>query len=243
MRALALERWLLAVAYAFRTADGLAPIGGGAPDGDGGDGKGGDGDGAGDGDGDGDGGDGGDGDGGDGDGDGNDDDLEDADADTLRAAIRKEREKTKRVQRDAKKATKDLRTLRRDIEKMKAEAGTEEEKKIAAAKDEAAKETAEKLAAPIKRAAIREAAAGRLNPSVAVRLVPLDDIEVDEDGNVDADTVKDAIDALLEEAPELAIKSKGGKSGGDTGNGKPPGTKTPKMEELLRASIGAPMPD
>lgn len=54
-------------------------------------------------------------------------------------------------------------------------------------------------------AEFRIAAAKRVkDPRIAAKLVDLTDVEVDEDGEVDADGIAAALDALLEEYPDLA---------------------------------------
>lgn len=205
----------------FRFAFGFADDAGAAGGGSGGDGGGGDDD---DDDDDDAGGDGGAG-----------DDNDPDDVDGLKKALEAERALRAKAEKDSKKNARAIRDLNKEIEKIKASAGTEEEKKIASEREAAAKETAERLAKPIKRNAIRAAAAGRMNPAAAVRLVSLDDIEVDEDGEVDEASVKDAIDALLEEMPELKIKA--GTKTGDTKNGKPEGKGSPDMNDLLKAAV------
>ena len=82
---------------------------------------------------------------------------------------------------------------------------------------EAALSTANKR---ILRSEVKAAAAGKLaNPALAVKLIDLDDLEVDEDGNVDEDAIAEAISALLEENPYLAAQ--GGATKFDSARGKP----------------------
>lgn len=159
------------------------------------------------------------------------------DVEGLRAALEKERELRRGAERDAKKNGRAIRDLNKEIEKIKASAGTDEEKKILEERESAAAAERAKLSKPIKRSAIIAAATGRLaNPSVAVRLVDLDDIEIDDEGDVDQDTVKAAIDAILEEMPELKTKG-AARSGGDTSNGKPGGAGEPDINDLLRKAV------
>lgn len=58
----------------------------------------------------------------------------------------------------------------------------------------------------IKKAEIRAAAAGKLNdPADALRYLDLDEFEVSDDGEVDTDAVKEAIDRLISTKPYLAV--------------------------------------
>lgn len=63
------------------------------------------------------------------------------------------------------------------------------------------------------------------NPALALRLIDTSEIEVGDDGAVDADAVAAAVDALLAEAPELAAKGTRFSGGADQGargkDGKP----------------------
>lgn len=80
-----------------------------------------------------------------------------------------------------------------------------DEKALDDARREAAAEAIAKANKRLVAAEFRTAAAKRVkDPRIAVRLVDLDDIEVDDDGNVDADGISAALDALLDEYPDLA---------------------------------------
>jgi hypothetical protein len=70
------------------------------------------------------------------------------------------------------------------------------------------------------RSEVKAAAAGKLkNPALAVKLIDLDSLEVDEDGEVDEEAIAEAISALLEENPYLAAQ--GGDTKFDSARGKP----------------------
>lgn len=70
----------------------------------------------------------------------------------------------------------------------------------------------------ILRSEVRAAAAGKLaDPKDALRFLDLDNFEVDEDGEVDADELQDAIDDLLKNKPYLAAQ--GGRRFQGTGDG------------------------
>ncbi len=82
---------------------------------------------------------------------------------------------------------------------------TPDEKALDAARREAADEAIAKANTRLVAAEFRSAAAKRVkDPRIAAKLVDLTDIEVDDDGNVDADGITAALDALLEEYPDLA---------------------------------------
>ncbi|MCH9834284.1 hypothetical protein K0U83_01410 [bacterium] len=80
-----------------------------------------------------------------------------------------------------------------------------DEKALDDARREAASEATAKANKRLVAAEFRSAAAKRVkDPRIAVKLVDLDGIDVDDDGNVDADGITAALDALLEEYPDLA---------------------------------------
>ncbi|MER7799008.1 hypothetical protein ABTX71_01620 [Streptomyces parvulus] len=88
-----------------------------------------------------------------------------------------------------------------------------------------------KANARIIRAEVKAAAAGKLaDPADAYRFLDLTQIEVDADGNVDAEEVADAIDDLLKSKPYLAAQGGSTKprfqgtadSGARKGNARPP---------------------
>jgi hypothetical protein len=71
----------------------------------------------------------------------------------------------------------------------------------------------------ILRSEVKAAAATRLkSPALAVKLLDLDELEVDEDGNVDEDAIAEAITKLLEDHPYLAAQ--GGATTFDSARGK-----------------------
>lgn len=80
-----------------------------------------------------------------------------------------------------------------------------DQKALDDARREAAAEATSKANKRLVAAEFRSAAAKRVkDPRIAAKLVDLDDIEVDDEGNVDADGISAALDALLEEYPDLA---------------------------------------
>lgn len=124
--------------------------------------------------------------------------------------------KMRAAQKDAKAAKAEAAALRSE----KASVGkSADEQALDAARAEA---TATALATANKRiirSEVKAAAAGKLaNPALAVRLIDLDDFEVDDDGNVDEDEIAEAIEDLLKENPYLAAQ--GGSVQFDSARGK-----------------------
>lgn len=130
---------------------------------------------------------------------------------------------------DAMKAK--MRAAQKEAKAAKAEAAQLKAEKESAGKpadeqalDKArAEATTTALAAANKRiirSEVKAAAAGKLaNPALAVKLLDLDDFEVDEDGNVDEEDIAEAIEDLLKENPYLAAQ--GGSVQFDSTRGKP----------------------
>lgn len=158
---------------------------------------------------------GGDGDGGDGDG-GGDDDAGDAGGgdppdlgEAGKKALDAERSRAKAAERARKAAEKELVDARKRLADIDASSKSETEKAIEKAKAEATtaatKEATAKANARILRAEIKAAAGGKLaDPSDAVRLLDIDEFEVDDDGEVDTDAISKAIADLVKDKPYLA---------------------------------------
>lgn len=141
----------------------------------------------------------GDGGGGSGSGDGQGDDLT-----RLRDAIAKEREQRKAFEKEA-KAGRDAVAKLAEIEEANKDAN---QKAIDAATKSAREETATEVAAKYKRrivtAEVKAAAGGKLaDPMDAVRLLDLDEFELDDNDELDSQKVAKAIDQLLEAKPYL----------------------------------------
>ncbi len=113
----------------------------------------------------------------------------------LKSALQKERAQNKANL----KRIKELEREREDRDK------SPDEKALDDARREAAAEATAKANTRLVAAEFRSAAAKRVkDPRIAVKLVDLEGIDVDDDGNVDADGITAALDALLEEYPDLA---------------------------------------
>jgi hypothetical protein len=121
--------------------------------------------------------------------------------------LAKEVEKWKALARkheDASKANSQAAKRLADIEAANA---TEQEKAVAAARQEASTETASKYSSRIISAEIRAAAGGKLaDPSDAVRLLDMSTFSLDDNDEVDSAAVVKAIDELLKSKPYLGVK-------------------------------------
>jgi len=122
-----------------------------------------------------------------------------------------------------KAAKTDARTARQEADQLKAEKANSgksaSEQAIETAKQEATAAALSTANKRILRSEVKAAAVGKLaNPAIAVRLIDLDELEVDEDGEVDEDAIADAISKLLEDNPYLAAQ--GGATKFDSARGK-----------------------
>lgn len=180
----------------------------------------------------------------DGEGEGDDDEEEEEedegdDEDKLdektKAILSKERAARRKADRSRRAMKREVKKLNTKIQELTEKHGTEDEKKIAEAVEEARTKANRKLVA----AEVKAAAAGKLrNPALAMKLLDLDDFDVDEDGDVDTDAIDKAIGELVKDNPELAGKPSGkGGSGGDF-DGKKNSEGKPDMNKLLRIAAG-----
>lgn len=155
-----------------------------------------------------------------------------------RKALAVERAARETAERDAKTHAKTIAKLQADMKKLSDAHASDDDKKISAAREEAAKEERAKLGRRIIEAAVLAEAAGKISkPGLAVKLLAAD-LTVDDDGDVDEAAVKAAVEGFLKENPELAVVARGaGKSGADTNAGRKDDGK-PDMDRLLRAAAG-----
>lgn len=115
----------------------------------------------------------------------------------LRKALQAERA----ARREADKQRKALEQQLADKDKPADELAIEQARREA--REEAQRSANERIA----RLEVKAALAGKVtNPALALRLIDTSAIEVDGDGEVDADAIESAIADLLAEAPELAVK-------------------------------------
>lgn len=126
----------------------------------------------------------------------------------------------------AKKALDAERTARKaavaELKALKAELALKdkpaEEQALEAARAEARQEATDKANERIVRAEVKAAATGKVkNPALALKLIDVSEIEVDDDGEVDSDAVNQAITDLLEQYPELSADGSKFAGGADQG--------------------------
>lgn len=134
--------------------------------------------------------------------------------DAGKKALDAERTRAKAAEKAKKAAEKELADARKRLADIDASSKSDHEKAIEKAKAEAVetvgKEATAKANARILRAEIKAAAAGKLaDPADALRLLDLDDFEVDDDGDVDAKAISKAIADLVKSKPYLAAKANG----------------------------------
>lgn len=114
---------------------------------------------------------------------------------------------TMKAERNAAKA--DARTIRAELDRIKAELALKdkpaEEQAIEAAKAEARTEATQKANARILKSELKALATGKLaDPTDAALYINLDDFTVDDNGDVNSDALTEAITELLERKPHLA---------------------------------------
>lgn len=118
--------------------------------------------------------------------------------DAGKRALTAERDARQRAERDAKAA-------KAELDKLRTESQSEQERAIARAKDEGRAEAVTTANERIVRAEVRAAAASKLaDPADAVHFLDLSDFTVEDDGSVDSKAISKAIDQLVKEKPYLA---------------------------------------
>lgn len=139
-------------------------------------------------------------------------------AEGLKKALKAER----LARREAERKARDLETERDNASKEPAEQALDQ------ARREAAAEATTAANKRVLRSEVRTAAKGRLaDPSDAFAYLDLEDFEVDENGDVDSESIEDAISDLLKRKPYLAAdtgeKFRGGADQGARGKKETPG--------------------
>lgn len=132
--------------------------------------------------------------------------------DSMKVKLRAERKNA----RDAKRELAEMKRQREAADKPEAE------QEIEAARAEARAEATEAANRRIRRSEAKAAATGKLaHPELITKLADLEDIEVDDDGNVDQDALNDAIEQVLESYPSLAAQRSTGKFDSARGKKRP----------------------
>src|SRR5688500_11354240 len=137
-------------------------------------------------------------------------------------ALKAERDARKSAEKARKAADKELSDLKAKLAELeegtKADHEKELEKVRSETKAEADKEATAKVRERIVRSEVKAAAAGKLaDPADAIRLLDLDEFDVDDDGDVDDKAIEKAIAQLLKEKPYLAAEPKPKGGSGDNG--------------------------
>lgn len=150
-----------------------------------------------------------------------------SDVEKVKSALRKERKE----KRDLAKRVRQLEKSQRNT--PKSDDGDEPDNdKI----EQARREAEQKANNRIVKAELKAVAAGKLtNPALALKLIDPEQFEVDDDGEVDASAMEDAITELLEDYPELAAQqgpARRFQTKGD-GGGKPPA----RTQQLTQADL------
>lgn len=141
-----------------------------------------------------------------------------------------------------KKALASERKARRDAERQAREAAAAladrdkepGEQAIEQAKREALEEARKGFNERLVRAELKAALAGKVrNASLALKVIDASEIDVSDDGEVDSQSVTDAIDALLKEYPDLAPDDNKFRGGADQGAG----NKVARPSQLSAADV------
>jgi len=116
-----------------------------------------------------------------------------------------------KAQRNA--AAKEARDAKAELERFRQAAALKdkpaEEQALEAARQEARQEANQRANERILRSELRASATGKLaDPSDAALYINLSDFEVSDDGEIDADALRDAIDDLLTRKPHLAANAR-----------------------------------
>lgn len=164
---------------------------------------------------------------------GDEDEVEDPEgADDLgdpgKKALNRMKDQVKEERRQRREIQAQLEQLQRERD---AAGKSPDEQALDQARAEARAEATEKANARILRSEVRAAAAGKFrDPTDALAFLDLAEFEVDENGDVDADEISDALDDLLSRKPHLAAQS--GPTSFDSARGKPAPKKKLTKDDL-----------
>lgn len=185
---------------------------------------------------------------GDGDDAGDGDEADDATADDNSKRDENWKAQSRKHEREAKRARKEAEELRGRLAKIEDASKTEQQRAIEQARKEAdataRSEVADDYRSKILKAEIRAHAAGKFaDTDDAIRLVDLEDDDAfNDDGDVQADVIRAALDDLLERKPHLragepAPRRPSGDA--DAGKGSEAGADDADMNALIRRQRGA----
>jgi hypothetical protein len=151
--------------------------------------------------------------------------------DAGKAALQAER----KARRDAERAAK---SLQEELDGLRQASMSEQERALEAARAEARAEALAEATGRLVRAEIRSAAASRLaDPDDAFRFIDMNAIEVDDDGNVNRESLTSALDELLTSKPYLSNAAQ--RVGGDADAGaRGTAPASVDMNSLIRRAAG-----
>jgi hypothetical protein len=141
----------------------------------------------------------------------------------------------------------EAREAKAELDRMRAELALRdkpaEEQAIEAARAEARAEATRSANLRVVKANLRAAATGKLADPTDIlaypNIVDPDSFEVDDDGNVDSDSLADAVTELLAKKPHLAAQQGRFQGGGDGGAKAPAKPASDELEEAIKAATAA----
>lgn len=169
-----------------------------------------------------------------------DDDTDIEGADALGDRGKKALDAMKQKWRNERKSAREIRREFEEFKRKQESAGKpDDEQAIESARAEARAEATSAANRRIVRSEAKAAAAGKLaDPGLISKLADLDDIEVDDDGNVDQDALNDAIEQVLESYPSLAAQRSTGKFDSARGKKRPGKKYTPDdLKSMTSAQV------
>lgn len=152
-----------------------------------------------------------------------------------------------RMKQERATAKAEARDAKAELERLRAELALRdkpaEEQAIEAARAEARAEATRAANLRVVKANLRAAATGKLADPTDILAYPSivdpDSFEVDEDGNVDSDTLADAVAELLAKKPHLAAQQGRFQGGGDGGAKAPAKPATEDIDEAIKSATAA----
>lgn len=131
--------------------------------------------------------------------------------------------KARKHERDLKKERKEAEALRAKLAEREQADMSEHERAVAAAREEGKSEGTKAARERLLKAEVRAQAAGKFaNPALAIKLLDLDEGALfDDEGEIDADAIRSAVDDFLEQEPGLrAGAPNGGRPTGSADGGR-----------------------
>lgn len=153
------------------------------------------------------------------------------------------KDRARQAERESKTASRQLKQAQAELEMLRQAGASDADKAIAAATKEAAtKARTEALSeanSRLVKAEVRTAAVGEgIDPALAVKLLDLDDFDVDDSGEVDTKSITKAVKGLIEEHPYLAGDKDGRPRGNADGGPRRTAVSDDDMNLALRRAAG-----